>query len=60
MTKQMEIALREHDGGSGISEPRRGPRLTCRWYKDADGKLVMRWLVEAEPDERRLHDALAA
>ena len=60
MTKMTEIALREYLGASGVSEPRKVPRLTCRWYQDADGKLVMRWFVEVKPDERRLPDALAA
>jgi hypothetical protein len=60
MTKQTEIAPREYHGVSAVPESRAAPRLSAQWYKDADGKLVMRWVRAAEVVEHRLPDALAA
>ena len=60
MTKQTEIAPREYHGASAVPEYRAARRLISQWYKDADGALVIRWVIEAQVDERRLPDALAA
>jgi hypothetical protein len=60
MTKQTEITPREHHGASAVAESRAAPRLTSQWYKDANGVLVIRWVMEAQVDERRLPDVLAA
>jgi hypothetical protein len=60
MTKQTEIAPREHHEASAAPESRAAPRLTSQWYKDADGALVIRWIIEAQVDERRVPDPLAA
>ena len=60
MTKQTEIARREYHGASAVPGSRAAPRLTSQWYKDANGKLVMRWAINVQVNERRLSDALAA
>jgi hypothetical protein len=60
MTKQTENAPREHHGASAVPESPAAPRLTSQWYKDANSALVIRWVIEAEADERGLPDALAA
>ena len=60
MTKQTEIAPREYHGASAVPGSRAVPHLISQWYKDTDGALVIRWVIEAQVDERRLPDALAA
>ena len=60
MTKQVTIAPQARNTASAAPECRAAPRLTAQWYTDADGALVMRWIITAEMDERRLADALAA
>jgi hypothetical protein len=60
MTKQTEIASREYHGASAIPKSHPTPRLTSQWYKDANGKLVMRWVTKAEVVEHHFPDALAA
>ena len=59
MTKVTEIALQKQNGESAVSEPRVAPRLTSQWYKDSEGALLIRWVSEAEQEERRSPDALA-
>jgi hypothetical protein len=60
MVNQTETTLRERERASASSKPRRAERLTSHWSTDPSGKLVIRWAVEAEPDEHCLPDALAA
>ena len=60
MTKQTEIAPREYQGASAVPESRAARRLISQWYKDPEGALLIRWVIEAEQDERRRPDALAA
>jgi len=55
MTRVTNIALEEH---RSPKDPAR--RLTSQWYKDAQGTLLMRWVVESEPEERRLPAGFAA
>jgi hypothetical protein len=43
-----------------VFEDRPARRLTSQWYKDLEGALLIRWVIEAEQDERRRPDALAA
>jgi hypothetical protein len=59
MTNVTKTSLEEHRHPSAVSK-RRASRLTSRWCKDPEGMLVIRWVIEAESDERRLSDALAA
>jgi hypothetical protein len=58
MSKVTNMAFEEHRSPSAVPKSR-ARRLTARWYKDRGGKLVMRWIVETEPNERHLA-ALAA
>ena len=60
MTNITKIAAEEHREMSAVSESRAPRRLTAQWCEDANGVLAMRWVVEVEPDERRLPAALAA
>jgi hypothetical protein len=55
MTRAKNIALEEHRSPKGSAR-----RLTSQWYKDADGTLLIRWVVEPEPEQRRLPGRLAA
>src|SRR6516165_11150627 len=59
MAKVPSIAVEQHRGPSAIAKGR-ARRLTSQWYEDAEGMLVICWVVETEPDERRLPAALAA
>ena len=59
MAKVTSIAVEQHRGPSAIAKGR-ARRLTSQWYEDAEGMLVICWVVETEPDERRLPAALAA
>jgi hypothetical protein len=61
MIKDRDITFQVIDGAPRVPVSRPAtPRLTSQWYKDAEGRLVMRWIVELEMDEQRLLDALAA
>ena len=60
MTKETEITLQVHYNAPAVPGFRTPPRLISQWYKDAEGRLVMRWVVELGVDEHRLLDALAA
>jgi hypothetical protein len=60
MVNLTEMALRERQRTSPLSELRGASRLTSHWYKDDGGALVIRWVLDAEPDKHRLPDALAA
>jgi hypothetical protein len=60
VTKVTEIALQKQHRASAVSESRAAPHLTAQWYTDPEGALLIRWVIEAEQDERRLPDALAA
>ena len=60
MTNLTEMALEEHWRTSALAERRTPRRLTSEWYKDANGVLAIRWVIEGEPDERRSPAALAA
>jgi hypothetical protein len=60
MTKVTKIALEEHRKVSAVTEGSARRRLSAQWYKDAEGVLAMRWVIEVEPDERRLPATLAA
>ena len=60
MTKVTKIALEEHRKVSAVAEGSARRRLSAQWYMDAEGVLAMRWVIEVEPDERRLPATLAA
>ena len=60
MTNVTEIALQKQHRASAGAELRVAPHLTAQWYKDSEGALLIRWVREAEQDEHRLPDALAA
>jgi hypothetical protein len=60
MIKDRDITLQVIDGASQVPASLAAPRLTSQWYKDIDGRLVMRWELELEVDEQLLLDALAA
>jgi hypothetical protein len=60
MIKVTKIALAVHYGASAVVEERAARRLTSQWYKDPEGALLIRWVIEVEQDERRRSDALAA
>ena len=55
MTRVTNIQLEEDRSPKGSAR-----RLTSQWYKDAQGTLLIRWVVEPEPEERRLAARLAA
>lgn len=60
MTNLTKMVLEEHWGTFAVAERRTPRRLTSEWYKDANGVLAIRWVIEVELDERRLPAALAA
>jgi hypothetical protein len=57
MINVTEIALREHQSASAVSERPEPPCLVAQWYKDAQGALVMRWIRNPEPEDRRYIEA---
>ena len=60
MIKDRDITFQVIDGAPLVPAPCAAPRLISLWYKDIDGRLVMRWELELEGDEQLFLDALAA
>jgi len=60
MIKDTDITFQVIDGAPQAPASRAALRLIAQWYKDADGRLVMRWELELGVDEQLLLDALAA
>jgi hypothetical protein len=60
MTEVTKIALAEPRRVPAVAEDRARRRLISQWYKDAEGRLVMRWITAVELDEEHLPAALAA
>ena len=60
MTNVTKIALEEQRGTSAVPEGRPPRCLASQWYKNAEGVLEIRWVVEVELDERRLPVTLVA
>jgi len=60
MIRDREITLQVIDGAPLVPGSCAAPRLISLWYKDIDGRLVMRWELELEGDEHPFLDALAA
>jgi hypothetical protein len=74
MTRATNIALEEHRSPKGsarrltsqwyphisVVSSHLSGILTSQWYKDAGGTLLIRWVVEPEPEQRRLLGRLAA
>jgi len=54
VTNVTKIALEEQRGTSAVPEGRPPRRLASQWYKNAEGVLEIRWVVEVELHERRL------
>jgi hypothetical protein len=60
MTEVAKIALAEPRRVPAVAEGRARRRLISQWYKDAEGRLAMRWITAVELDEEHLPAALAA
>jgi len=55
VTRVTNIALEEHRTPKGPAR-----RLTSQWYKDTQGRLLIRWVMKPETEERRLPARVAA
>jgi len=60
MIKDRGIIFQVIDCAPQAPASRAAPRLISQWYKDTDGRLVMRWEVALEVDGHWLLQALAA
>jgi hypothetical protein len=58
MIKDRDITFQVIEGAPQVLHA--ALRLISQWYKDIDGRLVMRRELEMEVDEQRLLQALAA
>jgi hypothetical protein len=60
MIKMTNVELAESRVVSEVAEGRARRRLVSQWYKNAEGRLAMRWIPAVELDEDYLPVALAA
>jgi hypothetical protein len=60
MIKDRGIIFQVINGAPQVLASPAAPRLISQWYKDIDGRLVLRWELELKVDEQLLFDAIAA